>query len=137
MISIRKLQAQKKGSHELLLYKICFQVILKSGCLLRVCGVFLSCVYVGQVKIVHTFICLALMFLRMPVPKCVDFFVDILLTIVSAACIVDLFSSGIREEWNLSFALHPRKIGGRANYQLWWFIWQNDPNTASCRHPLA
>ena len=58
------------------------------------------------------------------------FFVDILLTIVSGACTVDLFSSGIREEWNLSFALHPRKIGGRANYQLWWFIWQNDPNTA-------
>ena len=38
------------------------------------------------------------MFLRMPVPKCVDFFVDILLTIVSSACTVDLFSSGIREE---------------------------------------
>ena len=47
------------------------------------------------------------------------FFVDILLTIVSGECTVDLFSSGIREEWNLSFALHPRKIGGRANYQLW------------------
>ena len=47
------------------------------------------------------------------------FFVDILLTIVSGTCTVDLFSSGIREEWNLSFALHPRKIGGRANYQLW------------------
>ena len=51
---IRRLQAQKKGSHELLQYNncVCIQVILKSGCVYA-SSIFLSCVYVGQVKMVQ------------------------------------------------------------------------------------
>ena len=49
---IRRLQAQKKGSHELLIQDM-YSSYFEKWMFMRVHSIFLSCVYVGQVKMVQ------------------------------------------------------------------------------------